>query len=47
MANGVTDSMAGGSGRLIGLVSVAHFFSHFYLLILPALLPILTTVLSG
>lgn len=30
--------------RVIGLVCAAHFFSHFYLLILPALLPILTTV---
>jgi MFS family permease len=30
--------------RVIGLICAAHFFSHFYLLILPALLPVLTTV---
>ena len=27
--------------RVIGLVSVAHFFSHFYVLALPPLFPIL------
>lgn len=30
------------SGKLIGLVSVAHFFSHFYPLLLPPLFPLLT-----
>jgi FSR family fosmidomycin resistance protein-like MFS transporter len=30
-----------GSGKLIGLVSAAHFFSHFYLLLLPPLFPLL------
>ena len=34
---------AGGS-RAIALVCAAHFFSHFYMLILPALLPVLTAV---
>ena len=29
------------SGKLIGLVSAAHFFSHFYLLLLPPLFPLL------
>ncbi len=31
-----------GSGKLIGLVSGAHFFSHFYPLLLPPLFPLLT-----
>ena len=29
------------SGKLIGLISAAHFFSHFYLLLLPPLFPLL------
>ncbi len=33
--------MAPSSGKLIGLVSAAHFFSHFYLLLLPPLFPLL------
>jgi MFS family permease len=36
------DAAQSGSGKLIGLVSVAHFFSHFYPLLLPPLFPLLT-----
>ncbi|MBT8062379.1 MAG: MFS transporter, partial [Gammaproteobacteria bacterium] len=37
-----SDAAQSGSGKLIGLVSVAHFFSHFYPLLLPPLFPLLT-----
>ena len=37
-----TQSIPAGSGKLIGMVSVAHFFSHFYPLLLPPLFPLLT-----
>ena len=30
-----------GGGKLIGLVGVAHFYSHFYILLLPPLFPLL------
>ncbi|HYB69636.1 MAG TPA: MFS transporter [Candidatus Bathyarchaeia archaeon] len=33
-----------GDVRVIGLISVAHFFSHFYQLVLPPLFPLLKTV---
>lgn len=32
------------SGRVIGLISTAHFFSHFYMLLLPPLFPLLRDV---
>ena len=32
------------SGKVVGLVSTAHFMSHFYLLLLPPLFPILVDV---
>jgi FSR family fosmidomycin resistance protein-like MFS transporter len=34
------------SGRLIGLVSAAHFFSHFFILLLPPLFPLMTEAYS-
>ncbi len=33
-------------GKVIGLVSAAHFISHFYILLLPPLFPLLRTELS-
>ena len=41
MSNSASTATAPTSGKLIGLVSAAHFFSHFYLLLLPPLFPIL------
>ena len=41
MSNSAHTATAPRSGKLIGLVSGAHFFSHFYLLLLPPLFPIL------
>jgi len=36
----------GGDARVVGLVGGAHFFSHFYLLVLPPLFPILKAELG-
>ncbi len=35
---------SGGTNRVIGLVGAGHFFSHFYMLLLPPLFPVLREV---
>ena len=44
MSTSAAQIMAASPRRAIALVSGAHFLSHFYLLLLPPLFPILVTV---
>ncbi|MDX1432520.1 MAG: MFS transporter [Gammaproteobacteria bacterium] len=40
----IAESRRRGSARVVGLVSAGHFFSHFYMLLLPPLFPFLRDV---
>ncbi len=41
MTTGAQTVASGRDARVIGLVGIGHFFSHFYLLALPPLFPLL------
>jgi MFS family permease len=44
MAAGTDAPRAAGNAKVIGLISTGHFFSHFYILLLPPMFPVLRDV---